>query len=165
MRRPLGGAAHPFPPAKGQLHDPARGAVAGPSIAVTASASLPGRSSFSHRSGRASASEPGSLADPPRRARPARSGRARRSSGDPLLAIEPAVYIEALTGRRVGRDGKVACPFHPDERPSLHAYPDPADGWTCYSARCWRGDRPNGGDIYSLAAQLWGLSPEADFPS
>ena len=106
----------------------------------------------------------GGLADPPGRARPGRPRDPRARSGDLLLAIEPAVYIEALTGRRVGRDGKVACPFHPDERPSLHAYPDPADGWTCYSARCWRGDRPNGGDIYSLAAQLWLTGQSRDAP-
>jgi hypothetical protein len=105
----------------------------------------------------------GGLADPPGGLRPRRPRPARVRSGDPLLAIEPSDYIEALTGRRVGRDGKVACPFHPDETPSLHAYPDPARGWACYSARCWRGDRPNGGDIYSLAAQLWGLSTETDF--
>jgi hypothetical protein len=95
----------------------------------------------------------GGLADPP--ASPRRSRRERPLSNDPLLAIEPAVYVEVLTGRRVGREGKVACPFHPDERPSLHVYPDPARGWACYSAKCWRGDRPNGGDIYTLAAQLW----------
>jgi hypothetical protein len=106
----------------------------------------------------------GGLADPPGRTRPPRPGQSRPRSDDPLLAIEPAVYVEALTGRRVGRDGKVACPFHPDENPSLHAYPDPGRGWACYSARCWRGDRPNGGDIYSLAAQLWGLSTDTDFP-
>jgi hypothetical protein len=105
----------------------------------------------------------GGLADPPGGLRRRRPRPARVRSGDPLLAIEPSDYIEALTGRRVGRDGKVACPFHPDETPSLHAYPDPARGWACYSARCWRGDRPNGGDIYSLAAQLWGLSTETDF--
>jgi hypothetical protein len=53
------------------------------------------------------------------------------------------------TGRRVGRGGKVACPFHADNEPSLHVYPD---HWTCYSAKCWRGDRPNGGDIYTSLA-------------
>jgi hypothetical protein len=100
----------------------------------------------------------GQLADPPM-ARPRRppGARSRAPADDPLLAIEPAVYVEALTGRQVGRDGKAACPFHVDTRPSLHAYRDPADGWACYSARCWRGDRPNGGDIYDIAGQLWGL--------
>jgi hypothetical protein len=102
----------------------------------------------------------GRLPDPPSR-RPAHREPARRPrSSDPLHAIEPAVYVETLTGRRVGRSGKVACPFHPDREPSLHVYPD---HWTCYSAKCWRGDRPNGGDIYNLAAQLWGISHHGDF--
>jgi len=79
-------------------------------------------------------------------------------AADPLLAIEPSVYVETLTGRRVGRDGKVSCPFHPDRHPSLHAYREPSQGWACFSAQCWQGDRPNGGDIYELASQLWGLS-------
>jgi hypothetical protein len=102
----------------------------------------------------------GSLPDPPGRRRARRSGEARAGSNDPLHAIEPAVYVEALTGRKVGREGKVACPFHPDNNPSLHVYPD---HWTCFSAKCWRGDRPNGGDIYNLGAQLWGLSHRGDF--
>jgi hypothetical protein len=72
----------------------------------------------------------GALADPPTTRRRAERPRGAPSSraGDPLLRIEPAVYIEALTGRQVGRHGKVACPFHPDSRPSLHAYPDPTRG-------------------------------------
>jgi hypothetical protein len=97
----------------------------------------------------------GRLPNPPSPRRPRPDGGQRPRSHDPLHAIEPAVYVEALTGLRVGRDGKVTCPFHPDNEPSLHVYPD---HWTCYSAKCWRGDRPNGGDIYNLAAQLWGLS-------
>jgi hypothetical protein len=97
----------------------------------------------------------GRLLDPPGRRPPRRDRSPRRRSNDPLHAIEPAVYVEVLTGRRVGRSGKVDCPFHPDNEPSLHVYPD---HWTCFSAKCWRGDRPNGGDIYNLAAQLWGLS-------
>jgi hypothetical protein len=102
----------------------------------------------------------GRLEDPPiARPRPRRSAETPRGrSGDPLLAIAPAAYVEVLTGRTVRRDGKVACPFHRDTQPSLHAYPEPAQGWACYSAQCWQGDRPNGGDIYDLAAQMWGLS-------
>jgi hypothetical protein len=102
----------------------------------------------------------GRLPDPPI-AGPRRRVRGSRSparASDPLLHIAPTVYVEALIGRQVGRDGKVACPFHRDSQPSLHAYPEPAAGWACYSAKCWRGDRPNGGDIYELAGQLWGLS-------
>jgi hypothetical protein len=107
----------------------------------------------------------GKLPDPPvsrTRRSPAPASPSR--AGDPLLAIEPAAYVEALTGRRVGRDGKAACPFHPDRQPSLHAYPDPADGWACFSAKCWRGDRPNGGDIYDLAGQLWLTGQSRDVP-
>jgi RepB DNA-primase from phage plasmid len=101
----------------------------------------------------------GRLPDAP--TRPARQTNARSAQGravDPLLSIPPRVYIEALTGREVRRDGKVSCPFHPDRTPSLHCYPDPAAGWACFSTRCSRGGRPNGGDIYDLAGQLWGLS-------
>jgi hypothetical protein len=108
----------------------------------------------------------GALSDPPT----ARHGAERpaeassSTAGDPLLRIEPAIYIEALTGRRVGRDGKVACPLHEDKQPSLHAYSDPPYRWICYSARCWRGDRPNGGTIYDLAAQLWSTGQAAQVP-
>ena len=107
------------------------------------------------------------LPDPPkpgprRAAAPRIRGAAR--AADPLLAIEPAVYIEKLTGRQVGRDGKVACPFHPDTRPSLHAYRNSAEGWACFSAKCWRGDRPNGGDIYDFAGQLWLTGQSRDVP-
>lgn len=80
-----------------------------------------------------------------------RSARPRkaRASEDPLLAVPPPVYFERLTGRRVGRSGKVRCPFHDDRTPSLHVYRDPARGWYCFG--CGRG-----GSIYDLAASLWG---------
>ena len=74
---------------------------------------------------------------------------------DPLLAIAPPMYVEMLTGREVGRDGKARCPFHADggERtPSLHAYPTPEEGWTCF-AGC------GGGTIIDLGALLYGIEP------
>jgi hypothetical protein len=77
---------------------------------------------------------------------------ARRPGQDPLLMIEPAVYVQALTGLHAGRDGKVSCPFHADKTPSFHVYPGPARGWYCYGCR-------RGGSIYDLAAQLWGRDP------
>ncbi|MCA1677995.1 MAG: hypothetical protein LC777_03100, partial [Actinobacteria bacterium] len=64
-------------------------------------------------------------------------GREERRSEDPLLALEPRSYVEALTGLHVGRDGKVSCPFHEDRTPSLHVYETPAGGWYCYG--CERG--------------------------
>ena len=71
---------------------------------------------------------------------------------DPLRRIPPGVYVQALTGQSVGRDGKVSCPFHEDRTPSLHVYERPEQGWYCFG--CGRG-----GSIYDLAAELYGLSP------
>jgi hypothetical protein len=74
----------------------------------------------------------------------------RPASNDPLLEIEPAVYVQALLGVAVGRDRKVSCPFHADEHPSLHVYPTAAQGWHCFSCR-------RGGSIYDLASDLLNL--------
>lgn len=74
----------------------------------------------------------------------------RGREDDPLLEIAPVVYVAALTGQPVGHDHKISCPFHEDSDPSLHAYPQPARGWTCYGCR-------RGGTVYDLAAELWGL--------
>jgi len=71
--------------------------------------------------------------------------------GDPLRAIEPAVYVKALTGQTVRRDRKVHCPFHEDETPSFHVYERPEGGWYCFSCR-------RGTSVYDLAGPLWGLS-------
>ena len=89
----------------------------------------------------------GHLSDPPPPIAPARS---QRSSSDPLLRIPPADYVEQLTGRRPGRNGKLRCPFHDDAHPSLHVYADPARGWFCFGCR-------RGGSVYDLGAQVWDL--------
>ena len=95
----------------------------------------------------------GELPDPPERpscnlgtARPIGVG------DDPLLAIPPTVYVEALTGRQVGRDGKIACPFHEDRTPSLHVYPTVERGWCCH-AGC------GGGTVIDFGAKLYGIEP------
>jgi hypothetical protein len=74
----------------------------------------------------------------------------RATGGDPLLQIDPATYVTRLLGVTARAGRKVACPFHADERPSLHVYPTAARGWSCFSCR-------RGGSIYDLAAQVWGL--------
>ena len=84
--------------------------------------------------------------------RPARPLRLLTASDDPLLAIPPPVYVEALTGLDIGRDGKVACPFHDDSTPSLHVYDDAESGWTCFG--CGRG-----GTIIDFGAALYNLEP------
>jgi hypothetical protein len=73
----------------------------------------------------------------------------RRVSNDPLLRIPPVVYVRELLGVAAVADRKVRCPFHHDERPSLHVYRTPERGWSCYSCR-------RGGSIYDLAAEVWG---------
>jgi hypothetical protein len=73
----------------------------------------------------------------------------RRATTDPLLTISPSTYVSELLGTRAAAGRKVRCPFHDDERPSLHVYPTPQRGWSCYSCR-------RGGSIYDLAAEVWG---------
>lgn len=73
----------------------------------------------------------------------------RVAGEDRLLAVSPRVYVERLTGARVGRSGKMRCPFHEDRTPSLHVYEDPQRGWYCFG--CGRG-----GSIYDFAALLLG---------
>ena len=82
----------------------------------------------------------------PRRARRVLRG----APADPLLSLAPALYVERLTGQRVGRSGKVRCPFHEDRTPSLHVYHQPAQGWACFG--CGRG-----GSVYDFAGELWQL--------
>jgi hypothetical protein len=81
---------------------------------------------------------------------------ARERPADPLLAISARLYIPALSGRAVSPTGKVLCPFHDDQTPSLHAYREPERGWCCFGCRS-AGGRPRGGDIYSFASLLFGI--------
>jgi hypothetical protein len=74
----------------------------------------------------------------------------RKRVRDPLLLIPPSVYVAELMGVRATPERKVRCPFHDDERPSLHVYRNADRGWCCFSCR-------RGGSIYDLAAALWGM--------
>lgn len=96
----------------------------------------------------------GELDDPPARATPRAECRdvGDISDDDGLRQVAPAVYVQALTGLSAGRDGKVSCPFHGEDRtPSLHVYEEPAAGWYCYG--CGRG-----GSIFDLGGEVFGLS-------
>ena len=83
---------------------------------------------------------------------PSRDPRTRREEAridaDPLLRIDPTRYVEALCGVRVGRDHKISCPFHADDKPSLHVYQDPARGWWCFGCN-------RGGSIIDFAALVF----------
>ena len=73
------------------------------------------------------------------------------SERDVLLEVEPAAYVESLTGAEVPRSGVIRCPLpdHEDRTPSFHVY-GAERGWFCFG--CHRG-----GTVYDLAAALWGL--------
>ncbi len=90
------------------------------------------------------------LPDPPAPRRRERPPAARPSSDDPLLAIPPPVWAEALTSAVVGRDGKIRCPLHEDRTPSMHVYDEADRGVWCFGCE-------QGGDIYTFAGLLWGL--------
>ena len=99
----------------------------------------------------------GELPDPPDADAPPPIANSRSvaalATADPLRQLPPAVYVQALTGRTIGRDHKIACPFHGEDHvPSLHVYDTPERGWYCFG--CGRG-----GSIYDLAAEVYGLSP------
>lgn len=82
------------------------------------------------------------------------------TSDDPLHEIPASEYVSVLTGRAIGVDGKVRCPFHKggqERTPSLHAYGDPQQGWFCWGCDA-------GGDLYNFAARLYGLDSHRDFP-
>jgi len=78
-------------------------------------------------------------------------------AADPLRGVSPRVYVARLTGQHVGRSGKIRCPLHNDQTPSLHVYEDPGRGWYCYG--CGRG-----GTSYDLAALLWFSGQSAEAP-
>ena len=79
----------------------------------------------------------------------ARRERAARTELDELLlAIPAASYVRELTGLEPRRNGKVNCPLHADDTPSLHLYED----GTFYCFGCGAG-----GSIYDFAGQLWSL--------
>ena len=67
-----------------------------------------------------------------------------------LRAISAQHFAFALTGVRANRAGKITCPFHDDDTPSLQLYA----GGTFYCFGCLRG-----GTIYDFAAALWQIQP------
>jgi len=92
----------------------------------------------------------------PQATRPPRTVAGGCDSDDPLLAIEPARYVQMLTEREPGRDNKIHCPFHSDRTPSFHVYSTPGRGWTCFGCTTPSG-KLLGGDIYTLASLVWDI--------
>lgn len=98
----------------------------------------------------------GLLSDPPIRhpaPGPGRTDAPPRQDEQPsfipgwLRSIAPVVYVAELTGLQPNSEGKVPCPFHHDEHPSLHLY---ESDWYCFGCR-------RGGSIIDFAGALWNL--------
>jgi hypothetical protein len=95
------------------------------------------------------------LTPAPSRAATAAGGReraARVELDELLLAIPAATFVRELAGLEPRRDGKVNCPFHPDDTPSLQLYQD----GTFYCYGCCAG-----GSVYDFAAKLWASTRRA----
>jgi hypothetical protein len=72
-------------------------------------------------------------------------------SFDPLKQIPPDVYVEALTGEEVPRNGLIRCPL-PDHDERTASFQVLSSHWRCFG--CGRG-----GGIIDLGAALYGLRP------
>jgi hypothetical protein len=80
-----------------------------------------------------------------------RPGTVALSSGDdPLKAVPPAVYFEALAGIVVPANGWVSCPVpgHEDRHPSCQVS---STKWRCWSCGA-------GGTIIDLGAAIYGIA-------
>jgi len=73
-----------------------------------------------------------------------------KRSTDDLGLIPPPDYFRVLCGLEVVR-GYVHCPLHAERNPSCQVYQEAARGWYCRGCN-------EGGDIYELAGELWGLT-------
>lgn len=102
------------------------------------------------------------LPDPaPPRVRTAPMPAKLRNTETEYLSVVPAsVYVPRLTGRELGRDGMICCPFHKGgaERSPSFSTGGPQDTlWFCFGC-------DEGGDIFRLAARLEGLNERTQFP-
>lgn len=91
---------------------------------------------------------------PARRAGPRRAGRTAVDRA--LLAIPAAEYVRILARREPNRAGKVLCPFHEEQTPSLQLYPDGT--FYCYGRHSKHRPCAKGGTVFDFAAAIWGLA-------
>jgi hypothetical protein len=93
-------------------------------------------------------------ADPHHVQRPATRARSRHTSPTTLdralLAIPAAEYVRALAHREPNHAGKVLCPFHHEQTPSLQLYPDGT--FYCYGRHSNHHACRTGGTIFDFAA-------------
>lgn len=79
-----------------------------------------------------------------------------------LLEIPAAEYVRVLAQREPNRAGKVLCPFHHEQTPSLQLYPDGT--FYCYGRHSKHRACAKGGTVFDFAAAMWGLgTKDEDF--
>jgi CHC2 zinc finger len=79
-----------------------------------------------------------------------------------LLEIPAAEYVRVLAHREPNRAGKVLCPFHDEQTPSLQLYPDGT--FYCYGRHSKHRTCAKGGTVFDFAAAMWGLgTKDKDF--
>jgi hypothetical protein len=79
-----------------------------------------------------------------------------------LLQIPVAEYVRVLAHREPNRAGKVLCPFHHEQTPSLQLYPDGT--FYCYGRHSKHRACAKGGTVFDFAAAMWGLgTKDEDF--
>lgn len=74
---------------------------------------------------------------------------ARTEADRLLLTVSAAEYVRVLTGLTPNRSGKIPCPFHDDQVPSLQLYEDGT--WYCFGA-CRAG-----GSVFDFGARVLGI--------
>jgi hypothetical protein len=75
---------------------------------------------------------------------------------DDLRRVPATVYVPRLTGRAVDRGGWVCCPFHSGGQENAPSLQCEDTVWACFGCRPLPGKRVMGGNVYTLAAMLWG---------
>ena len=75
---------------------------------------------------------------------------------DPLRHIAASEYVFRLTGRSTNRDGFVCCPLHSGGNETDASMRVSGTIWSCFGCAAFAGKRTAGGNIYDLAACLWG---------
>lgn len=78
-------------------------------------------------------------------------------SDDPLKRIPAHAYVPKLTGRTV-EGGWVQCPFHKNGEERTPSFSVNGTLWACYACDPLGGRSAMGGNVFDLAALLWGYA-------
>jgi hypothetical protein len=79
-------------------------------------------------------------------------------SPDPLRRISALEYVRRLTGREPDRRGAFQCPLHAEGQERTPSLTVNGHLWACHACEPLLGKRCQGGNLYDLAALLWGFA-------